>query len=87
MAQLRLCMTPATRHTLEHILQVDPDAQLKVSEVLDKLEAHIKARRNETLCRRDFYECRQQEGEGLEAFTCRLRLLGSDVSVCSPNTK
>ena len=35
LAKLRLCMTPATRHTLVHILKVEPDAQLKVSEVLD----------------------------------------------------
>ncbi|MPC70124.1 hypothetical protein E2C01_064363 [Portunus trituberculatus] len=63
--QLRMCLTLDRQRVLEytHTLDIPPDTDKTVEEVLDMLQNHIKSLRNEALHHRELLSCKQREGE------------------------
>ena len=80
--QLRMCLSLETQRILEHTLNVPPDTDMKVDEVLDILQEHIKNQRNEALRRRDLLSCKQMEGESFSDFYVRLKHVAEEIDVC-----
>lgn len=80
--QLRMCMTLETQRILEHTLDIAPDTNMTVDQVLDVLQEHIKGLRNEALCRRELLSCRQREGEPFSDFYVRLKHVAEEIDVC-----
>lgn len=48
---------------------------MPVSDVLEKLQQHIKGQRNEALHWRELLRCKQSEGETIDDFYVRLRTI------------
>jgi len=83
--QLRMCLSQETQRILEHALQVPPDSTLSVTDVLDKLQRHIKDQSNEVIRKRAFSNCKQAEGETFSEFYVRLKTLSEEVDLCKAN--
>ena len=73
--QLRMCLTLETQRVLEHTLNILPNTDKTVEEVLDALQEHIKSLRNEALRRREMLSCKQLEGEPFVTFIYDLSTL------------
>ncbi|XP_068238582.1 uncharacterized protein [Palaemon carinicauda] len=80
--QLRMCLSLETQRILEHTLNVPPDTDWSVEEVLNVLQEHIKNLRNEALRRRDLLSCKQREGESFSEFYVRLKHVAEEIDVC-----
>ncbi|XP_068245143.1 uncharacterized protein mRpL22 [Palaemon carinicauda] len=80
--QLRMCLSLETQRILEHTLNVPPDTDRSVEEVLNVLQEHIKNLRNEALRRRDLLSCKQREGESFSEFYVRLKHVAEEIDVC-----
>ena len=84
--QLRMCLTLETQRILEHTLNIPPDTDKTVEEVLDVLQAHVKSLRNEALRRRELLSCKQLEGETFSDFYVRLKHIAEEVDICPGNS-
>lgn len=71
--QLRSCLSPEMRRTLEVSLGVLLSSSLTLWEVLERLQEHVKGQRNEALRHLSFSQCRQAEGEKFNYFYVRLK--------------
>jgi len=80
--QLRICLTLETQRVLEHTLDISPDTDKTVEQVLDFLQEHIKSLRNEALRRRELLSCKQLEGESFSDFYVRLKHIAEEIDVC-----
>ncbi|XP_068232095.1 uncharacterized protein [Palaemon carinicauda] len=80
--QLRMCLSLETQRILEHTLNVSPDTDRSVEEVLNVLQEHIKNLRNEALRCRDLLSCKQREGESFSEFYVRLKHVAEEIDVC-----
>ena len=80
--QLRMSLTLETQRILEHTLDIPPDTDKTVEDVLDVLQEHIKNLRNEALRRRELLSCKQLEGESFSAFYVRLKHIAEEVDIC-----
>ena len=67
---------------LKHRLQVSPDSDSSVEEILDVLQNHVKDSSNEALRRRAFTSCKQAAGESFADFFVRLKGLSEEIDVC-----
>ncbi|XP_068235531.1 uncharacterized protein [Palaemon carinicauda] len=84
--QLRMCLTLETQRILEHTLDIPPNTDKTVEEVLDELQDHVKSLRNEALRRRELLSCKQFEGESFSDFYVRLKHIAEEVDVCPGNS-
>ena len=71
-----------TQRVLEHTLQVSPDSDFSVEEILDVLQKHVKNSSNEALRRRAFTSCKQATGESFADFFVSLKGLSEEIDVC-----
>ncbi|XP_068222164.1 uncharacterized protein [Palaemon carinicauda] len=71
---------------LEHTLDIPPNTDKTVEEVLDELQDHVKSLRNEALRRRELLSCKQFEGESFSDFYVRLKHIAEEVDVCPGNS-
>ena len=78
-ACLRTCFTDEMRSTLEHIIAEDSSDP---SDVLDKIEKHLRDQRNVALDRVLFEERRQDEGESFDSFFISLKELAAEAELC-----
>ena len=56
--RLRMCSSLETQRAQEHTLQMFPDSDSSVEEILDVFQKHIKDSSNEALRRRAFTSCK-----------------------------
>ncbi|KAK4289628.1 hypothetical protein Pmani_037421 [Petrolisthes manimaculis] len=80
--QLRSCLSPEMRRTLEVSLGVLPGSSLTLREVLECLQDYVKGQRNEALRRLSFSQCRQAEGEKFNDFYVRLKQAADEIDLC-----
>lgn len=77
-----MCLSLETQRILEHTLNVPPDTDRSVDEVLNVLQEYIKNLRNKALRRRDLLSCKQREGESFNDFYVRLKHVAEEIDVC-----
>ncbi|KAK4321176.1 hypothetical protein Pmani_008004 [Petrolisthes manimaculis] len=80
--QLRSCLSPEMRRTLEVSLGVLPGSSLTLREVLECLQDYVKGQRNEALRHLSFSQCRQAEGEKFNDFYVRLKQAADEIDLC-----
>ncbi|XP_068224072.1 uncharacterized protein [Palaemon carinicauda] len=84
--QLRMCLTLEMQRILEHTLDIPPNKDKTVEEVLDELQDHVKSLRNEALRRRELLSCKQFQGESFSEFYVLLKHIAEEVDVCPGNS-
>ncbi|XP_068227911.1 uncharacterized protein [Palaemon carinicauda] len=84
--QLRMFFTLESQRILEHTLDIPPNTDKTVEEVLDELQDHVKSLRNEALHRRELLSCKQFEGESFSDFYVQLKHIAEEVDVCPGNS-
>ncbi|XP_068246810.1 uncharacterized protein [Palaemon carinicauda] len=84
--QLRMCLTLETQMILEHTLDISPNTDKTVEEVLDELQDHVKSVRNKALRQRELLSCKQFKGESFSDFYVRLKHIAEEVDVCPVNS-
>ena len=80
--QLRMCLTLETQRVLEHTLNIPPNTDKTVEEVLDALQEHMKSLRNKAVRRREMLSCKQLESEPFSDFYIRLKHIPEELDVC-----
>ena len=78
----QLCLSLDTQRVLDHTLQVSPDSNSSVGEILNVLQKHVKDSSNEALRRRAFTTCKHAAGESFADFFIRLKGLSEEIDVC-----
>ena len=81
-AALRLSLDDEVLRVLDHTLGVKTDSVLPVEDIIDKIITHIKDKRNESLRRLEFTNCKQHQGETFENFWVRLKQVADDIDLC-----
>ncbi|XP_076028441.1 uncharacterized protein LOC143017536 [Oratosquilla oratoria] len=83
MATLRAYLHDGVRSLLEDTLGVPRDSTLPVQEILNKLRVHYREKCNESVRRLAFTNCKQENGESVNAFYERLSQLTREVELCT----
>lgn len=81
-AALRLSLDDEVLRVLDHTLGVKNDSNLPVEDIIDKIITHIKDKRNESLRRLEFINCKQHQGETFDNFWVRLKQIADDIDLC-----
>lgn len=75
--QLRSCLLPEMRRTLEVGVGVHPGS----APLVQRLHKHVKWQRNGAFRRLSFFQCRQAEGEKFNEFCGRLKQAEYEVDL------
>jgi len=70
------------QQVVEVALNISPTSGNTPAQVLDKMYAHIRSKRNVALDRVDFEMCRQERGESFDDFYIRLRKIADCAQLC-----
>lgn len=81
-AMLRTSLSIEMRATLQLAIGIDNDDDITVTAILDRIQEHIRAKRNVTLDRVALEERKQEEGEPFDHFYMELREIANNADLC-----
>jgi hypothetical protein len=68
--------------TVELVLGIDQSSTLAPSDILDRIQEHIRSQRSVALDRMEFEECRQEVNESFDDFYIKLRRIAECADLC-----
>ena len=79
---LRTSLSIEMRATLQLPIGIDNDDDVNVTTILDRIQEHVRAKRNVTLDRVALEERKQEEGEPFCQFYIVLREIANNADIC-----
>lgn len=81
-AHLRSCMSTDMRLHMKCAMGIDRDEDTTTDDILDRIQSHLRQKRNITLDRVDFTERRQEEAETFDNFYVAVKKLAEEADLC-----
>jgi hypothetical protein len=71
------------QNVVEVVLNIAPNGPETPADILDRIQAHIRSKRNVALDRVEFELCRQEDGETFDDFYIRLKQCADSAELCA----
>ena len=81
-SQLHTSLSIEMRATLQLAIGIDNDDDITVTAILDRIQEHVRGKRNVTLDRVALEERKQEEGEPFDQFYIALREIANNADLC-----
>ena len=81
-AQFRSCLSEEMRNLLKCGLDIQDDCTMSIDEILNKIQAYLRQKRNVALDRVAFEERKQQVGETFDQFYVCIKKLADEADLC-----
>ncbi len=78
-----MTLSSAMLQTVESVLGINQTSPLSPSDILDKIQQHIRKQRSVALDRMEFEECRQEVNEPFDDFYIKLRRIAEYAELCT----